>query len=172
MYLGAGVQPHKLVVGMPIYGRAFTNTDGPGQPYKGVGKGSWEDGMWDYKDLPQAGAQEFNDHRLGASWSYDAQKRIMISYDTQPIVTQKAHYINQLGLGGVMWWELDADKTEESGGNLVRTVREQLGQLEWRENELNYPNSREYLCGAAAWLLIPLCAASAERGIGANHNRV
>lgn len=144
MYLGAGVPPYKLVVGMPIYGRAFCDTDGPGAPYKGVGKGSWEDGMWDYKDLPQPGAQEFNDHRLGASWSYDPQKRIMISYDTQPIVTQKTHYINQLGLGGVMWWELDADKTEESGGNLVRTVREQMGQLEWRENELHYPNSREY----------------------------
>lgn len=45
------------------------------------------------------------------------------------------------GLGGAMWWELDADKPESTGGALVRTVREQLGQLEWRENELNYPGS-------------------------------
>jgi len=67
----------------------------------------------------------------------------LISYDTQAIATQKAQYINKLGLGGAMWWELDADKPEETGGALIRTVREQLGQLEWRENELSYPGSSE-----------------------------
>jgi chitinase len=43
-----------------------------------------------------------------------------------------------------MWWELDADATEESGRNLVRTVREALGELEYRENELDYPESSEF----------------------------
>jgi chitinase len=70
----------------------------------------------------------------------------LISYDTQVIATQKAQYINQLNLGGAMWWELDADKEESTGGALVRTVREQLGQLEWRENELGYEGSSELGC--------------------------
>lgn len=65
----------------------------------------------------------------------------LISYDTPAIATQKAQYINQMGLGGAMWWELDADADESTGRNLVRTVREQLGQLEYRENELQYPGS-------------------------------
>jgi chitinase len=42
-----------------------------------------------------------------------------------------------------MWWELDADKEESTGGALVRTVKEALGGLEWRENELGYPGSSE-----------------------------
>ena len=117
--------------------------------------------MWDYKVLPLPGSEEVNDHRLGASYSYDRSaslpvtskitkelrklmsrnKRLLISYDTQPIATQKAQYINQRGLGGAMWWELDADKEESTGGALVRTVKEALGGLEWRENELSYPGS-------------------------------
>jgi chitinase len=42
-----------------------------------------------------------------------------------------------------MWWELDADKPEASGQALVPLVRSYFGQLEWRENELDYPNSSQ-----------------------------
>ena len=66
--------------------------------------------MWDFKVLPQKGAKETVDREVGASWSYDAGKRLMVSYDTVEMAKMKSEYIKREGLGGAMWWESSADK--------------------------------------------------------------
>ncbi|RUP42908.1 glycosyl hydrolases family 18-domain-containing protein, partial [Jimgerdemannia flammicorona] len=141
-YLNAGVPAHKLVLGLPMYGRGFCNTSGIGHPFSDTPQGSWEKGVYDYKALPQPGAQEHFDDQLVASWSYDSVKRELVTYDTVEVVSRKAAYASEKGLGGVMWWELSADHKGSHGRSLLNAVFERLGRrVEESENHLEYPRS-------------------------------
>jgi chitinase len=129
-YVTQGVRKDKLVLGMPVYGRSFLNTDGPGKPYSGIAPsgwawstGNWEAGVWDYKALPRKGegwTQFVKAFDIVASYSYDEAERTMISYDTKDIAARKAQYIKDNGLGGAMFWETSGDKA--GNDSLIGTV--------------------------------------------------
>jgi chitinase len=149
-YTAAGVPSNKIVLGMPLYGRAFQNTAGPGKPFSGTGEGSWENGVWDYKALPRQGAHVHHDEKIGASYSFDNNcgGGTMVSFDDPAVVKQKIGFIREKGLGGAMWWESSADKVGEE--SLIGLVENKLsaghhhghGGMEHRENWLWYPESK------------------------------
>ena len=134
-YRSHGIHPSKIVLGMPLYGRAFTATDRPGKPFSGTGEGSWEQGVWDYKALPQTGAKEMIDHKSGASWSYDPEKRLMVSYDTPEMAKIKADYVKRERLGGAMWWESSGDK--QGRKSLIERVSSLLTDIDFLEADLS-----------------------------------
>jgi len=151
---------HKLVIGIPLYGRSFLSCNGPGTPFRGVGQGSWEAGVYDYRSLPLHGATVFHDRDLFAAYSYDPRKGEMITYDDTPTVQAKADWIIRNGLGGAMFWEISGDKDlgprdgmedgegkrEVPGPSLIRTVAAFFAQagpgLHGVPNRLHYPTSR------------------------------
>ncbi|KAF8866209.1 glycoside hydrolase [Acephala macrosclerotiorum] len=139
-YRSQGVRSDKIVLGMPLYGRAFENTDGIGKPYSGVGQGSWENGVFDFKALPLPGAEEKYDPEAKATYSYDPAKRHLVTYDTVQMAREKAEWIKRHRLGGGMWWESSADKpgSESLIGNVVNV----LGELETKKNCIEYPHSK------------------------------
>lgn len=142
-YVSKGVRADKIVLGMPLYGRAFENTEGIGKPYSGIGEGTWEKGVYDYKVLPLEGAHEHDDHELGASYCYHPDRKTLVSYDTVGMARRKAEFVKERGLGGAMWWESSADKVGE--GSLVGNVVDVLGgpgSLSKDENCLSYPESK------------------------------
>jgi len=158
-YLSQGIPRHKLIIGVPLYGRSFMATDGPGSPFSGVGPGSWEAGSYDYRALPLPGSTVYRDPAAIAAWSYDSSKREMISFDDDVVGKWKAEWIIKEEFGGAMYWELSGDKTgwEERGRDgmdggdgkayvpgksLVEVVKEAFGTLDASPNWLQYNESR------------------------------
>ncbi|KAI0169292.1 glycoside hydrolase family 18 protein [Hypoxylon sp. FL1284] len=142
-YIDGGVPANKIVMGIPLYGRSFESTDGIGQAYSGIGQGSWESGVWDYKVLPKSGATEMYDDEAGASYSYDSASKELISYDNVDMVKRKITYLQDKGLGGSMFWEASGDRTDS--GSLITTsfnAQGGSGSLDSTENLLSYPDSQ------------------------------
>lgn len=130
-YVAAGVPANKIVIGMPLYGRSFANTAGPGSNYSGAGQGTWEAGVYDYKALPTSGDSVRNDLSVGASWSYDTHSRLMVSYDTPAVVEMKANMIKEMGLGGAMYWESSGDRKGDE--SLISTVSDAALGVKYEE---------------------------------------
>lgn len=142
-YESRGVPSGKIVMGMPIYGRAFANTDGLGKPFQGVGEGSWEAGTWDYKALPLNNANEHVDMKAVAVSCYDPQSRLLVTYDNNQTVQAKADYIRGNKLGGGMWWESSADFPTSHNRSIVGSFTNFLGvqNIDQKQNCLYYPES-------------------------------
>jgi len=138
-YLAHSVPASKIVLGMPLYGRAFGNTDGLGKPYSGLDGGTWENGVYDYKKLPLEGAQEHYDE-AGATYCYDPVKKVLVTYDTVAMARQKAEWIKQRRLGGGMWWESSADGEGEK--SIIQAVVGNLGRMDSKENCLEFPETK------------------------------
>ncbi|KAF9030135.1 glycoside hydrolase family 18 protein [Hymenopellis radicata] len=155
-YVSAGVNPAKLILGIPLYGRSFTNTQGPGSPFNGIGQGSWEAGVYDYRALPLPGSHVLRDEQAKASWTYDYSTREMVSFDSEEVGRWKGEWIRKMGLGGSMFWELSGDKGSsrdgmeggfgkepQPGQSLVRVVKDAMGGLKMHEtNWLHYEGSK------------------------------
>ncbi|KAJ7783186.1 glycoside hydrolase, partial [Mycena metata] len=154
-YISQGVERSKIILGVPLYGRSFMNTEGPGKPFSGIGPGSWEQGVYDYRALPLPGSHVFRDEKALASWSYDYEKKEMISFDTDEVAKWKGEWIRKEGLGGMMVWELSGDKGSprdgmeggpgkepQPGRSLVKVVQEVMGEPDRSHNWLRYEKSR------------------------------
>ncbi|KAL6919943.1 hypothetical protein ACHAPO_001181 [Fusarium lateritium] len=136
-YIAAGVSPNKIHLGMPLYGRSFSNTAGLGKPYSGTAGDS--EGIYFLKDLPQPGAVTTFNADLMASYTYDKTKRELVTMDDLKSAQYKASYINQRNLGGAFYWEARGDRV--GSASVVAGVKRTLGTLEQRNNLLKYPTS-------------------------------
>lgn len=100
-----GVPSRKIILGVPVYGRSFLGSNGPGQRYTGTGG---EDGVFDYSELPRPGAQEYHDKKAGAAACIGPDGGF-VTYDVPATVQQKAEFVTSSKLGGLFYWHICSD---------------------------------------------------------------
>ncbi|KAK4694756.1 chitinase, partial [Phenoliferia sp. Uapishka_3] len=141
-YTSQGIPTSKLVIGIPLYGRSFMGSKGPGTPYNGVGQGSWEQGVYDYKVLPLPGSTPGHDPQLVASFCHNPSTGEWVSYDSAQSAATKADWIRNNLFGGAMYWELSGDKARGDQEAIVPLVAGRMGGLDRRQNCLDYGGSK------------------------------
>ena len=114
-----GLKSDKLVLGIPVYGHCFRNTQGLGQPFHNP---SGNEDTHDYSKINVENAQI--DKGLVASWLYT--NKTLISLDTVPVISLKAEYIKHKRLAGAMFWAINKDKNDENSliAVMIRELRE------------------------------------------------
>ncbi|MYS52261.1 chitinase, partial [Streptomyces sp. SID6013] len=114
---GLGIPSSKLLLGLGFYGRGWTGVSQtePGGTATGPAKGTYENGIEDYKVLktscPATGTVGGTAYaKCGDDWW---------SYDTPQTIATKMAYKNEQGLGGTFFWELSGDT---ANGELIKAI--------------------------------------------------
>ena len=133
-YLDAGVPREKIVLGAPLYTRGWSGVaDGGDGGYdeaaSGGAPGTFEKGVYDYKDLlaqvqdPDSGWQLYWDDVAQASYVYNAELDLFSSFETPTSIALKAQWVQDMGLGGMMFWDLTNDATDSQESLLSAAFR-------------------------------------------------
>ena len=135
-YLEAGLPASKLLLGIPAYGRAWKNVPstafGLAQAAAGLPQGTYEVGVFDYKDLiqkirlsPLVWVRHW-DPVAQASWLYapSLENGLMVSYEDRQSLQAKLRYLRDKGMAGAMLWDLSSDLLDpEDPDSLLGNLR-------------------------------------------------
>ena len=155
LYLAAGVDPSQIVLGAPMYTRAWQGVDAatPIDAWNtasgGAAPGTFEAGVYDYKDLlqklqdPASGWKLYYDDDAQAAFVYNEALGIFSSIETPQTVSLKSEWAQAMGLGGMMFWDLSNDSSGAESllkagadswlGGLTFEEIAAASQLEWEE---------------------------------------
>ena len=136
--------PTKITLGVPFYARSFANVPpenhGLFQPYNGTPDGTWgpageTHGAMDYWDVAQRIEkgiyEEYWDEYSKVPWAYSDAKRIFITFDSPRSISLKTKYMLNHTLGGVMVWEITADRRPGTNEHpLLKAILWGLGEKE------------------------------------------
>ena len=122
-FIAAGVPAAKIVVGIPFYGRAWTDIQGEGtglyQPgSRPTDRIETKYGPMSTTLIDRAGFVRMWDGQAQAPYLWNKETRTFISYEDPESLRLKGAYILEKGLAGAMFWEYYNDRT----GVLLHTL--------------------------------------------------
>jgi chitinase len=120
-----GVAPGKIVIGAAFYARMFQVNDTvnhglyrPGSFYRGVSYSRLYDSI-----SADRGFLQFRDEEAKASYAFNSARKIFVTYDDQSSIAEKTRYAVNNRLGGIMFWQLMDDRSENG---LLQAIKETL----------------------------------------------
>ncbi len=108
------IPKQKIVIGAAFYGRIFENVDS-------INNGLYQPGKFkdyvNFKDLGKVVSKEngydfFYDSISKAAWAYNKDQKLFATFDDKFSVKNKANYVSEQNLGGIMFWSLNGDNYE------------------------------------------------------------
>jgi len=128
-FLGYGLRPDQVVLGVPFYGHAWSGVDninhGLYQKHSVSTGQSFEIPTYHRivsEWLPRF--ERFWDAEAKAPWLYNSKTRVMLSYEDPESLKAKAQYVLAKRLGGCLVWEISQDDSKHT---LLNTLWKELG---------------------------------------------
>jgi chitinase len=126
-FTSAGVPANKIVVGVPFYGRGWSNVASTNNGLFQSGSAPFIEIT--YKDIKanyetNAAYTKFRHAEARTVWLYSSSARVFIGYDDPQTMQDKAQYIVNNGLKGAMFWEQTQD---DSTFSLTQALCTNLG---------------------------------------------
>ncbi|MEG5237041.1 glycosyl hydrolase family 18 protein [Microcoleus sp. AT9b-C3] len=139
-YLQAGVDPQDIILGAPLYGRAWSgvsNSSSNGglfQSATGAATGTWENGVLDYDDLynrletqPENYTRYWDDEaKVPYIYSPIVEGGFFSTYEDSQSIELKTNYIKNMGLGGMFFWDVSSDLPSSHNESLINHAHEYL----------------------------------------------
>lgn len=116
MHIAAGLNPAKLVMGMPFYGKSGGGVEYPLQQQ------FWETGN------PGEGYQEVWDEIAQVPYIADSTGKFVYGFENERSIRAKCRFAKEHNLLGAMYWEycIDAGRSDTFRGKLINAVAEEI----------------------------------------------
>jgi chitinase len=112
----AGVPAHKLILGVPFYGRAWADV---GDTNHGLYQPGKKATVWaTYHDIAgtflSTGYVRYWDNVASAPYLYNPATRMFVSYEDPESIAAKCQYVLKQDLGGIMFWDYLSDTADHA----------------------------------------------------------
>jgi chitinase len=120
------IPKEKIVIGAAFYGRIFENVDS-------INNGLYRPGKFNayvnFKDLDKVVNKEngfdfYYDSISKAAWAYNKSQKLFATYDDKFSVKNKANYVMDENLGGIMFWSLNGDYYDNGLLDIIYNILE------------------------------------------------
>jgi chitinase len=112
----AGVPAHKLILGVPFYGRAWADA---GDTNHGLYQPGKKATVWaTYRDIAgtflSSGFVRYWDAVSSAPYLYNPATHMFVSYEDPESIAAKCQYVLKKDLGGIMFWDYLSDTADHA----------------------------------------------------------